>query len=418
MFVDDAPTARLQAGATQSLEIDVCAQCHARRSQLTDDFLPGDAFLDGFRPTLLDASLYHADGQILGEVYVYGSFLQSRMHAAGVSCSDCHEPHSARLRADGNALCGQCHMPSVFDTPAHHRHAQGSDAAECVNCHMRAETYMVVDPRRDHSFRVPRPDLTSVIGSPNACQDCHADETSAWAAAEIAAWYPEGRAREFHYGQAIHAGRSWSADRGSLLRRVVADPEQPEIVRATAVSLLAEQLDDAAVDLIEQQLEGNDPLVQLAALEALSALPIPLRIDLAQRFLDHETRSLRLAAARVLLGGRDALSESRRSDLDAALGEYLAVQDFASDRAEGLFNIGGVRAEQGRFAEAEAAYRLAIEREPAFTASYINLSDLYRQTGREAESAEILRGRDRCDGGRCESHVVARLFPRASRRFG
>ncbi len=391
VFVGDAAIASLQAGASRQDEIAVCAGCHSRRSQLTDDTVPGEDLLDAYRPALLEAGLYYADGQIEDEVYVYGSFVQSRMYTAGVSCSDCHEPHSASLRAEGNALCGQCHRADVFDTPQHHHHAEGSHGAECVSCHMRAKTYMVVDPRRDHSFRVPRPDLSASLDSPNACQDCHADKTADWATEAVAGWYPEGRALDFHYGQAIAAGRQWSADRAAFLRAVIEDDSQAAIVRASAITLLAEQLDGAALDIIERELQGDEPIVQLAALDALANVPVEMRIELAQRFLDHELLALRISAARRLLQARDALSDRRRADLDAALEEYLAAQRFNSDRAEGVFNLASVAAEQGRLDEAERTYLLAIEREPAFAASYVNLADLYRQTGREDEGNAILR---------------------------
>ena len=113
--------------------------------------VPGEPYLDSYLPALLEPGLYHADGQIDGEVYEYGSFLQSRMYAAGVTCSNCHDPHSAKLRAAGNALCAQCHMPEKFDVVAHHHHPPGSSGAQCVNCHMPTKNYMVVDARRDHS---------------------------------------------------------------------------------------------------------------------------------------------------------------------------------------------------------------------------------------------------------------------------
>ena len=147
-----------------SMELDVCARCHARRRPIVDPHVYGRPFLDTHVPALLEPGLYHADGQVLGEVYEWGSFVQSRMQRAGVVCSDCHEPHRTALRAPGNAVCAQCHLPARFDTPAHHHHRVASDAARCVSCHMPARTHMVVDPRRDHSFRVPRPDLSVTLG--------------------------------------------------------------------------------------------------------------------------------------------------------------------------------------------------------------------------------------------------------------
>jgi predicted CXXCH cytochrome family protein len=391
VFADGARIAERIPDGSGREEIEVCAQCHARRSQLTDEYEAGQPFLDGFRPALLEPELYHADGQMRDEVYVYGSFLQSKMAAAGVTCSDCHEPHSAELRAQGNALCAQCHLPSAFATREHHHHAEDESGAECVACHMRAETYMVVDPRHDHSFRVPRPDLSLAVGSPNACNDCHRDQSAEWAAERVAGWYPERRQRESHYGQALHAGSSWAADGKVLLREAIADRELPGIVRATAIGLLATRLDDAAIDLIRTSLDDGDPLVQLAAVDALQSMPSALRADYGQRFLTHELRAVRIAAARALLAVRPELSVGRQADLDAALEEYMAVQRVNSDRGEGLLNRATALAELGNFNEAERVYRRSIEREPAFAPAYVNLADLYRTLGREPDAEQVLR---------------------------
>lgn len=386
-----SPAAASGAAGPALPEYEVCAQCHSRRSQLRDGHLPGEPLLDAYRPALLEPELYHADGQILDEVYVYGSFRQSRMAAAGVVCSDCHEPHSARLRAEGNGVCAQCHLASVYDQTAHHRHDPGSDGAQCVSCHMRSETYMVVDPRRDHSFRVPRPDLSAAIGSPNACTDCHAAEGSDWAAARVAEWYPEGRQLEAHYGQALAAGRHWAADAREQLIAVIGDAAMPEIVRATALELLAARMSEADVALIEASLERDEPLLRLAAVEAAAGLPPPRRVELLQRFLSDGPLAIRIAAARVLLSARAELSPRRQGDLDRAIADYLSAQAFNGDRPEGLLSAAGVAVERGQVAEAERLYQMAIERHPAFPALYVNLADLHRLTGQAGRSEEVLR---------------------------
>ena len=172
----------------------------------------GAAFLDAYLPALLEPDLYHADGQIDGEVFEYGSFVQSRMYYAGVTCSNCHEPHGLALREQGNGLCAQCHLPAKFDVAEHHHHPQGSAGAQCLNCHMPSKAYMVVDDRRDHSIRVPRPDLSLSIGAPDACTKCHADKTADWAAQKIAEWFPNGRQTRPHFGTALYAGRTGAAD--------------------------------------------------------------------------------------------------------------------------------------------------------------------------------------------------------------
>ena len=172
-FPDGERIAKRMTPLATHTETEVCAPCHARRSPLGDGHAIGKPLLDGYRPSLLDPSLYHADGQIDGEVFIHGSFLQSRMYAAGVTCSDCHEPHSLQLRAEGNAVCGQCHLPGAFDVAEHHHHTPGQPGSQCVDCHMPAKTYMVVDPRHDHGFKVPRPDLAARTGAPDACTGCH-----------------------------------------------------------------------------------------------------------------------------------------------------------------------------------------------------------------------------------------------------
>lgn len=390
VFADGASIAqRTPAGAPQE-EIEVCAQCHSLRTQLTDAHQPGEPLLDAYRPSLLADPLYHADGQIEGEVYVYGSFLQSAMARAGVTCSDCHDPHSGALRAQGNALCTRCHLASTYDSPDHHRHEAGTTAAECTACHMRAKTFMVVDPRRDHSFRVPRPDLSARLGTPNACNDCHDDMTSEWAAARIQEWYPNGRWTVPHYGEALYAARAWSADARVRLLALIADDSAPAIVRATALSLLPGRMTVGDLPVLEASLEDADPLVRLAAIDLTSTLPPATRVDLVQRFLTDKLLAFRIAAARVLLTARDGLSERRQSDLDAATSELLAAQAYNSDLAQGVLNQALVAADRGRIADAEQILTEGIRRHPADTALHVNLAELYRIQGRASEAEDLL----------------------------
>ena len=156
-------------------EIEMCARCHSRRSQIHEDYVHSQPVNDDYRVSLLEDDLYYPDGQIKDEVYEYGSFIQSRMYHAGVTCSDCHEPHSGKLRATGSGVCLQCHAAKKYDSARHHFHNPGSSGSRCVECHMPARTYMGVDSRRDHSIRIPRPELSIELGVPNACNGCHRD---------------------------------------------------------------------------------------------------------------------------------------------------------------------------------------------------------------------------------------------------
>ena len=190
------------------VENEMCGRCHARRGLLTEDYLPGQLLAQTHHPALLEEGLYYADGQMEDEVYNWGSFLQSRMYAAGITCADCHDAHSAKVKISNDDVCSSCHQPERFATREHHFHDPAKAGGSCVACHMRTETYMVVDPRHDHSLRAPRPDLTLSLGTPNACNDCHRDKSARWAQRAVERWYPEGQWTKPHFGEALQAGRT------------------------------------------------------------------------------------------------------------------------------------------------------------------------------------------------------------------
>jgi tetratricopeptide (TPR) repeat protein len=390
VFDSGAVIARREEPLASRVEIETCARCHARRSVLSEDYEHGRPLMDTHLPALLDDRLYHADGQILEEVYVYGSFLQSRMFAAGVTCSDCHDSHSLSLRSQGNSLCATCHRPDHFDAPAHHFHAPDSTGASCVACHMPARTYMVVDERHDHGFRVPRPDLSVSLGTPNACSDCHRDRPVEWALEAVTAWY--GAERKPHFGEALDAGRRNQPHAARVLAELADDPAQPAIARATALRLLRTRLTPASLPTLERALDDDDPLVRGAALEALEPLDPALRLRLAQASLRDPVLGVRVQAASVLAPvPRSLLDAAARRDLARALAEYRATLQTTGDRPEGHLRMGALHASRGEVAQAESAYRTALRLAPDFVPTYINLADVYRVQGREDEGERLLR---------------------------
>ncbi|MEE9608831.1 MAG: tetratricopeptide repeat protein, partial [Myxococcota bacterium] len=385
-----ADTARRTPTRATRTEVETCARCHARRALLSEDYVHGSPLLDTHRPALLEEGLYHADGQILDEVYVYGSFLQSRMYAAGVSCSDCHEPHALTLRAEGNALCGQCHRAERYDAAAHHHHAAESAGARCVACHMPARVYMGVDARRDHGFRVPRPDLSSVLGTPNACDGCHADRSGGWAAVTVSEWRG-GRAPAPHFAEVLHAGRRGLPGANAALVSLGENPEVPAIVRATALALLAPPMTSAALDALRSALRDSDPLVRLAAVEAVEALPLEARAQWLPPLLGDPLRGVRIAAARALAAlPAERLEPGDARALAAALAEYRDAQRTNADGPEAHLSLGALHTAQGDLDAARAAYEQALRLDPSFLPSYVNLADLHRMAGRDELAEQLL----------------------------
>ncbi len=388
-------TATRTAPRQSDPQLETCGFCHSRRRELVQTFGYGHPLLDSAVPVLLQPGLYRADGQIHDEVYEYGSFQQSKMFQKGVTCSDCHDPHSLQLKAAGNLVCGQCHLPAKFDTAEHFHHKPGSPGAECANCHMPMHTYMVLDLRRDHAIRIPRPDLSVSLGTPNACNGCHADKTAQWAADAVAAWYGPGRRAEPHYGTALDAGRKGLPGGGEALAALAATPAEPGIVRATALSLLptfAAQVTPAMIKAYMSGLGDPDPLVRAAAIDALQPFGPDQRTELVAPHLADPVRAVRIAAARSLAEvppGR--LSVQQQSQLDAAVDELVAAEMAAAERPESHVTIGALRARQGNAAAAEASYRTALRLDPRFVPAMVNLADLYRGLGRDADGESLLR---------------------------
>ncbi len=389
------------SAADPARELDACAPCHSRREELTPVAAHGGPLLDDFLPARLAEGLYHPDGQILDEVYVYGSFVQSRMHAAGVRCTDCHDPHRLTLRADGNAVCTQCHRerpvdrfpslaPGRYDTPAHHHHEAGSAGARCVSCHMPDRTYMVVDPRRDHGFRVPRPDLSAALGTPNACTGCHADRDDAWAAATVAGWSDAPPAP--HFAPAFAAARAGDAAAQPDLAALAADPDQPAIVRATALELLRPLGRSALVDAARAALDDPDPLVRATAAGGLEPLGLPARRSALEPLLADPVRAVRVEAARVLAEAWSGDGAPVPGDpLAAAAAEYLDAQAAVADMAPARLGLGVVRERQGARDQAEAEYRASLALDPRFTPARFNLANLLNAQGRNPEAETVLR---------------------------
>ncbi len=375
---------------SQDTEIDVCAQCHSRRSQIADDYHAGLAFLDFYRPAMLSPGLYFADGQQRDEVYIWGSFLQSRMYHAGVTCSDCHEPHGQKLRAEGNALCDTCHLSTTYDVPEHHHHSGSGSGTHCVDCHMPERTYMVVDPRRDHSIRIPRPDLTVALGTPNACSACHLQKDAKWAAQRVEQWYGHQPQGFQHYAVAFASAEKALAQGGAGLASVALDPSNPAIARASAMEELARYPARTTVEAAQSGLADPDPLVRRASIVALAVLPAALRLPLIAPLLEDPVRIVRLEAVSTLADATSGASESQRAAFDHAAIDYQTAQRFNADRPESRAALGNFYSRQGRMEDAQAQLRSALVLDPGFAPGYVNLADLLRAQGQDAEAERVL----------------------------
>ena len=374
--------------------VELCAPCHSRRAELGDYDNTGAELLDHMIPSLLVEGSYHADGQILDEVYVYGSFLQSKMYAREVTCPDCHDSHSLKLHREGNELCQQCHQPEVYDTRDHHFHkkiheGEESDGARCVKCHMVEQPYMIIDWRADHSFRVPRPDLSAAIGTPNACTQsgCHDDKPLSWSVDAYRKWY--GEARKPHVGTTFAAARQGDPAARPELVRVAGSELHPPIVRSTALELLARAPHEAGIAALRMALSSDEPLLRHTVAAHLE-LRTPEDVERFAPLLSDPVKAVRMAAvSRLVQVPPDRLKPYQQDALDTALVEYRESMAHVSDFASSGYNLGNIEAALGNPAAAERYYRSALAIDDLFAPAKLNLAVLLSGQGRNDE-AEVL----------------------------
>lgn len=397
------PTAVPTGPAEARTELQVCARCHAHRSQEWPDHAAGHPLADTHRISTIAPDLFWSDGQMRAEVFNHASFLQSKMFAQGVTCSHCHEAHSGQLRAPGNAVCAQCHDTQRFDTPAHHHHAKDSAGAQCANCHMPTRTYMQVDARHDHSLRVPRPDLSLQRGTPNACSNCHRKEGAAWVAAAAQRWYPQLSQRPTPLADALHAQEKNQPQARSLLLAVVNDPMQSAMARASALARLAGPWNAAEEQAVRAALLSSEGLVRSTAVDVLQPAPLPLRGALLPPLLQDPLRTVRMAAARALAdvppGQWDATTAAQQQ---AALQDYVRGQQANADRPEALNNLALLYATQGDLETARMALQQALTAAPDFVATRLNLADVLRAQRQETQALQVLE-----DAARAQSASAA-----------
>lgn len=354
--------------------MNTCFACHSLRTPLSDGFTANQHFLQQFTPTLLTQPYYHADGQIKDEVYVYGSFLQSKMYQQGVTCLNCHDAHTMKVKTQTNGLCLQCHNAENYQKTQHTNHPLDSAASQCVNCHMPETTYMGVDARRDHSFKIPRPHLSEQYNTPNACSNCHQEKSSDWAAKKVKAWFGEPKSpsqSEQDYLNLLHS-QQLPLERHLA---IINDPSVAEIKRATAITLLPATTQMLTEHVVSPWVKSPLPLIRLATAQVGHLLASSDKTQSYQQLLTDELKAVRVAAANQLL----AVNVEDQALLNKAVAELLESNDAISWRGEGLFNKAMTELALNQQQKAISSLQNSINVDPYFAGAYINLSDIYRQ---------------------------------------
>jgi tetratricopeptide (TPR) repeat protein len=404
----DFELARSTSNLDAREHVEICAPCHSRRGALSDIDHTETDLMDSFRPATLDEGLYFADGQILDEVYVYGSFTQSKMYRHDVRCSDCHNVHSIERVKEGNELCLQCHRAADYDSYEHHFHKREGETgepilsangdilfdvgsgAQCVECHMPGRYYMGNDYRPDHSFRVPDPALNAAIDSPDACLRCHVDEDSSWSQEKVVEWYGPGQSS--HYGAVLAAGREGDPAAQEDLIQLAADVLYPVIVRATALSLLDNYPGPRSNQALELALMDEESLIRHVAVQTLQLPETAAAARLLAGMLHDPVKGVRIEAANHLAGPLTRYLRPEQKELyDQVLKEYEEAVLYSADFPASRFNLGNLYNALERTDDAIEQYRASIRIDGQFHPAKYNLALLYNSLGQNAEAEQLLR---------------------------
>ena len=388
--------------------VELCAPCHSRRGTMADDTHAKADLLKNYLPSLLTENLYFADGQIEDEVYVYGSFTQSKMYRHDVRCSDCHDVHTIKLVKEGNDLCLQCHRADQYDSKDHHFHKQEGETgeavmsaegevlfevgtgAQCVQCHMPGRVYMGADYRPDHSFRIPDPALSAAIGSPDACLRCHIDKDSQWSQDSVLEWYGPGQ--RSHYGTTIARARQGDPDAGPDLLRLAQDLLYPVNVRATALSMLTAYPGTETTQAMEIALMDEEALIRRTAVSAIFVPDIERLAKLIAPLLYDPVKTVRIEAASRLNGEMSKLLNKEQQEVfQVVLQEYIDSMEYSADFAASRHNLANLYSELGKPDDAVMQYEQAIRIDNRFFPAKVNLAVLYSQRGQNEKAERLLR---------------------------
>ncbi|HEY6625581.1 MAG TPA: tetratricopeptide repeat protein, partial [Ignavibacteriaceae bacterium] len=393
------------SGTTSKQYIEACAPCHSRRTSFGPNEHNDAEYYNLHRPQNISPPLYYADGQILDEVYVFASFTQSKMYMHDVKCSDCHDSHSIKFKFEGNALCTQCHRPEEYDTYQHHFHKYANENGEpvknkfgemvpvgegalCKTCHMPGNYYMGIDFRRDHSFRIPRPDLSIKYNVPNACNDCHADKSYQWSEDYIKIYY--GERKKFTYASVLADGFLQKGNADTSLIRLIKNDLYPEMVRATAISYLSAYNNPSADSVIKEMLYNIEPLVRERAIDAFNSSDVTVLMRYISPLLDDQIKMVRIAAASKLsFLAKEYFTEEQFKKLNEVLDEYRLTLEYTSDFPTGRYNLGNFYSNKAEFVKAEKFYNDAIKMDKQFYPAKANLAMLYYNNGELSKAEEL-----------------------------
>ena len=257
---------------------------------------------------------------------------------------------------------------------------------------MPATTYMQVDDRHDHSFRIPRPDLSVELDTPNACNNCHKQKTTKWAATTIKQWYGAQPKGYQQYAETLDNARKQKPNAKDQLQILAVQSSQAAIARATATLELQAYPDQQTLAVIAKNLQDKNPLIRRSALMALRNFDLRNQVPLAFPLLNDPILAVRIEAISLLIQiPTGQLSSPQAALFQKATDESIQVQKFNAERPEAQVNLGGIYLALEKNMQAIQAYNKALQLQSQFVPAYVNLAQLYSSQGNEVDAEALLR---------------------------
>ena len=406
--IDNAGFLQKTYGINSQDLINQCGYCHARRTTFGDNKHSNDYYMQHWVPQLLHDRYYYSDGQVLDEDYVTGSFMQSKMFRHGVKCTDCHDAHTVKTKLKGNQLCYQCHIPADYEEKHHfHKKTGGKgdvtvngfydnergDGTQCVDCHMQGANFMGVDFRRDHSIRVPRPDLSIRNGTPNACNQCHKDKSNEWSVQAVEKWY----GHKLEHENTVMFNAFADARNGdykvipTLINEVLLQDSINEIYRATAVAYLGRFASEESMGAIEKSLKNPLPLIRHTAVMNYEN---PNKVEFIKKLaplLSDSIKAIRIGVlAKISIYPTLKFDPRYDKEYQKALGEYRSAMEHTSDFPSSMYNLGNLSIKEGDDAKAIEMFKESLRIDNMFYPSSVTLSILLSRNGNSAEAKKVL----------------------------
>jgi Tfp pilus assembly protein PilF len=380
---------KLVKNSNQLEEINTCAPCHARVTEISNSHIRSNEIMDNYIPQIPDTEYFFADGQVDDEDYIYTSFLQSKMFSKGVKCSNCHNPHSTKLKKIDNQTCLQCHSPQKYNLPTHTFHPVGSKSSLCVSCHMPGKIYMGNDLRHDHSFRVPRPDLSEKYGTPNACSSCHQEKSNKYLADAIVKWY--GPKRKYHFSDDLIPGSQLNSKSEAHLIKLIENSQTPDIIKATAAFYMGNIQTEPSLNILLKSLNNKDAQVRYRTLRSLSNFEPRSWINQVGPLLSDKVRAVRIAAADLYITiPQEQIPSQHKDAFVAAHKELKKHLNYQTDFSIGNVMLADYYLKLKDYDNAAKYYEKGLKKDSQMNYALLNLSTTYNLQGNNEQALKSL----------------------------